>query len=197
MEESFAAAPDSALKTDGFFEDPEFPPRIQSLTFSGNPDFKQYLRQIEWKRPWEIHADAKMIREGMSHDDIEQRALGDCWFVAACSALAENHKLLARVVTCHNEVLSGPEYAGNPLEFQFHQNGEWQTVLIDDYLPVRNIGGGRYELIFSRSTQLDEMWVSLLEKAYAKLKGSYECLVGGNATCALSDLTGGITEALM
>ena len=62
---------------------------------------------------------------------------------------------------------------------------------------MREYGSGRYQLIFSKSTDDEEMWVSLFEKAYAKLKGCYESLVGGNATCALSDLTGGITESLM
>ena len=42
----------------------------------------------------------------------------------------------------------------------------------------------------------NELWVPMLEKAYAKLHGSYEALDGGSVTAALVDLTGGIAETL-
>lgn len=48
---------------------------------------------------------------------------------------------------------------------------------------------GRYQLAFSKTDQ-NELWVILLEKAYAKAYGSYWEIVGGDPVHALRDLTG-------
>jgi calpain-15 len=65
------------------------------------------------------------------------------------------------------------------------KNGEWVTVTIDDFFPCYPLGSP----LFSK-THGNELWVLLLEKAYAKLHGSYFSLRGGYASEALIDLTG-------
>jgi hypothetical protein len=65
-------------------------------------------------------------------------------------------------------------------------------VVVDDYLPV----GSDNKLIFSRNRECrEEFWCALLEKAYAKVCGSYEALEGGFTTDALVDMSGGIEES--
>lgn len=65
------------------------------------------------------------------------------------------------------------------------KNGEWYEVVIDDYFPCFPSGGP----LFSRG-QGNELWVLILEKAYAKLHGGYKNIVGGNPHEAMMDLTG-------
>ena len=69
------------------------------------------------------------------------------------------------------------------------KNGEWQEVTVDDYFPCYEEGGP----VFSRANG-NELWVLLLEKAYAKLCGNYYTLRGGFANEGMMDLTGSPTE---
>ncbi len=70
---------------------------------------------------------------------------------------------------------------------KFHINGEPEIVVVDDYFPWNS---HRDNWAFSRSNNDQEIWVLLLEKAWAKIHGSYQRIEGGSTGEALPVLCG-------
>ncbi|XP_065568283.1 calpain-11-like isoform X2 [Artemia franciscana] len=135
----------------------------------------------------EITYKPKFISDGSTRFDVEQGEFGDPWLLAAVSYLTLTPRFLDRVVPPDQNF--DYDYCG-AFRFFFWRFGEWIEVVVDDKLPTMN-----GKLIFLHSRDLGEFWAALLEKAYAKLYGSYEALQAGFTTKALEDLTGGIVQS--
>ncbi|XP_015806915.1 calpain-12 [Nothobranchius furzeri] len=185
LDQDFDALQKECLKLGKLFSDPTFPAEQKSI---GMPEDPNPAKAIKWKRPKEISKDAVFVDETTGTTDICQGQLGDCWLLAALSSLTVHSQLFAKVVP-PNQSLTEP-YAGI-FHFTFWQYGEWVEVVVDDRLPVRD---GR--LLFSYSRARNEFWSALVEKAYAKLVGSYGSLKGGNISEGMEDFTGGIAYSL-
>ncbi|XP_030007070.1 calpain-9 isoform X2 [Sphaeramia orbicularis] len=143
---------------------------------------------VKWKRPRELCQSPQFIVNGASRLDVRQGKLNDCWLLSAISSLAVHRSLLKKVVPLKQSFQDG--YNGSFI-FRFWQYGQWEEVRIDDLLPTRD-----NELIYLSSPERHEFWSSLLEKAYAKLKGGYRALDMGFPHEAMVDMTGGVAEVL-
>jgi calpain len=170
------------LNVEELFEDPEFPCNDDVLKYN---DKSQSYR---WLRPSDIATNPKFSIDGLTRLDVKQGSLGDCWLVSAISSLADKKKFLNRVV-CSDNTFDKENYAGI-FHFRFWKFGEWIDVVIDDRLPVDEYD----RLVYTSSSNKKEFWPALLEKAYAKFRGSYKNIDGGLTEYALQDFSGGIIE---
>jgi calpain-15 len=117
-------------------------------------------------------------------DDISQGSVGNCYFLSALASLAEYPSLIRRLFNT-DEVSKTGMYAVN-----LYINGEFKMVEIDDFFPCTEVEPGKFESAFSRPYKNRVLWVLILEKAWAKVNGSYDLSDGGYTSHAISCLTG-------
>jgi calpain len=124
----------------------------------------------------------QLFVDGSSSGDVIQGQLGDCWFLSALSVLGTDDKLLEQCFWKREEFREYGLYI-----LRFFKDCSIMYVVIDDRLPARAKDG---RLIFAGCKNPDELWVPLIEKAYAKLFGCYKSLIGGYTHYGLADMTG-------
>ena len=70
-------------------------------------------------------------------------------------------------------------------------NGERRTVVVDDYFPYdQEHNRWAFSQPSESSNHINEIWVLILEKAWAKIYGSYQRIEAGTAGEAMYPLSG-------
>jgi len=197
-----------------FFADATFGPSREdpygesAVFFSDKPSsHRSEAHEVVWLRPHQICTDKppRFFDGKSSSSDVVQGALGDCWFVSAMSVIAAKEKYLVGSLPqlSKDKQLSDEQVAAllagvhPPLfhhlrqfglyVFRFVKDAQYVYVITDDLLPCYS---DRPEPKFASSPRPDLFWVSLVEKAYAKLHNCYDSIIGGIIDDGLVDMTG-------
>mmetsp|Transcript_60622 Transcript_60622/g.195284 ORF Transcript_60622/g.195284 Transcript_60622/m.195284 type:complete len:504 (-) Transcript_60622:111-1622(-) len=119
-------------------------------------------------------------------NDVMQGMLGNCWFLAACASVASYPGWVRQIFSKNPELRPDGRY-----EVRLYHPGkkEFQYVVVSDEVPA-----AEGELSFSGLTQESEIWPCLLEKAFAKLCGSYAATEAGFPAWGMTYLCGGAGE---
>ena len=186
-------------------------PTCEFFKWADDAPSSESSRQMRWRRfeppRFRLTRGTASGAPKFAPSDVRQGAVGDCWLLSALAVVAERQDLVARVVgpaaKCPAATRRGAFLV------RLFLAGRWRGVAVDPCLPVSgrstkvlagaNKVGARsndeYALAYSRAAD-NQLWVPLVEKAYAKSHGSYHAISGGWIAEGLLDLTGCPTETI-
>jgi len=131
-------------------------------------------------------------------NDVRQGALGDCYLMAALMSVARTDPQVIRKMVRDN---------GNgtyTVRFRLDRFGlsflgkETKEVTVDARVPTGANDRPRYAQTGDERVQDGkirfELWALIVEKAWAKLKGGYPNIAGGNPGAAMEAITGEKTD---
>ncbi|MBV6628122.1 MAG: pre-peptidase C-terminal domain-containing protein [Rivularia sp. (in: Bacteria)] len=108
------------------------------------------------------YAKGSLFQNGISHDDIRQGYINNCFFLAGLGAtLVQSPEIIQNMFIDNGD---------GTFTVRFYKNGVADYVTVDRYLPTNNIGN----LVYANAgdyhgNDSNELWVALAEKAYAQL----------------------------
>ena len=136
-----------------------------------------------WKRPEAFMiATPKLFKDEAAFGKLVPGALSDLWFLSAVAILMASPNSIRKLF-----VATGQEDPEGRFAVQFYRCGVATQVCVDDRVPV-DVGDKPF---FSRTDDPCELWLLLVEKAFALHHGAYEILRSGRTADALRTLTGG------
>ena len=117
------------------YNDDDFTPDNSSLYWS---DMGETLdtSTFEWRRAKDLFTDNATHHlwgnDGVSPNDFKQGELGNCWFLAGASALAEHPNRIERMFLNEQSALN----AAGIYAINLYALGVPHTVVVDDWLPT-------------------------------------------------------------
>jgi len=135
-------------------------------------------------------------KDEIDPSDVEQGQLGDCWLLAGLQAIARSNPDAIRKMI---KPLGGGKWS---VTFQFPKDGKFspETVIVNAEVPVDKKGGAPlFAKVGDVKDGKKELWVLLIEKAYATTQGKYNNITGANSPAdhqSMEMVTGQIDSTL-
>lgn len=174
---------DQLKKTKQKFKDPAFPANDKSLG-PKNAGLKWLPFSEIFKNDYSLFSQtANSVF--VSPEDVCQGELGDCYFLSSISSISFKHPDVISDLFITQQI--------NPYGIHCLYmciNGTWRAVMVDEYIPTKH-----GKPIFCQSKNRS-VWVILMEKAWAKIFGSYTNIIAGDPREVLRAFTGGNTWTL-
>ncbi|CAK9042865.1 unnamed protein product [Durusdinium trenchii] len=161
--------------------DPDFPHTAENI---GETFVRQYGHKIVWRRLADVYPNRPLYDEEAPYD-LSQGSIGNCALISCIAAVGEFGSYLQSLFKTKD-----PADGKYEIWLYMTEKRAWEIFQIDDYVPC--IGNTPIFLKAKHS-----LWAPLLEKAFAKLCGSYWNLNAssnshwGGAVRYMTTLTGG------
>ena len=167
------------------FEDKEFPPNQNSLLYITESDKENVtdeeidgLKQLHWEKARTLfRTNNYVLYDTIDVDDVKQGSLGNCYFLSVLSTLASSPELYDKVF------IDKEKTDNNCYRVRLLIKGIPKIVVVDDFFPADIKNGFAFAMSGRR-----ELWVQILEKAWAKINKSYARTIAGLPSEAFSVL---------
>ncbi|CAL2035328.1 unnamed protein product [Caenorhabditis brenneri] len=186
---------DIFINTGGLFIDPEFPHNKKSLGKYKDPETKSIdpsTLKDPWLPPYKLEENSEyrlfcsnkwVVWDNPWPFYVEQGNCGNCWLLAVVMTMAKREELLEQVLPRRDYTMES-----GVVQVRLCIEGKWQVIKTDFHLPTA-AGKEHFAPLFKK-----QAWVAFIEKGYAKYKGSYGKLHGGELLEAFDTLTGAFTR---
>ncbi|OQR95504.1 hypothetical protein THRCLA_07808 [Thraustotheca clavata] len=198
------------------YEDPDFAAKPVSLYVKSDviPEYATSAKKgddgtiVHWYRPNQVCTDPDYFKSTSGCGTLrEGTGLNDCWLLGVLAALALHPDNLIEnlfVSQMHDFKTYGIYTC------QFYKDCQWLEVVTDTRLPYSqellevndcrvansNVMDQPGHWLYGSSLNKNEVFIPLLEKAYAKFHGNYETLHNGSIVEAFIDCTGGSVKVV-
>jgi len=199
------------------FTDKSFPPNKSSLTaidpltgLRRKPHFQhqatsltpQEINSYKFKRPKDIFKGKYYLyKDDICVEDVNQGQLGDCFLMSVLASISQRPDLIKAIFKTTTVNPDGF------YELFYWENGKKKIMFVDDHFVTD--GEEAYKSV--ESEEIDgndneqgvfpfaqpngqELWVMLIEKAYAKYEGGFSNIIGGVMSTELTWLTGAMSR---
>ncbi|CDW73209.1 UNKNOWN [Stylonychia lemnae] len=172
-----------------FWNDTSFPADATSIQWTDTPYTRNglyYHSSAKWSRLNDLCPNCTMFGTGDYLNDISQGAIGDCYFMAGATAVAEIDNRFKKIFV-NPEINWAGLYA-----FNVYVRGIPHVMVVDDAVPAGSQG---LSPSFAEIGSDGSIWGPLLEKAWAKFANNYEFIVGGSPNEVVQFLTNSPTTS--